>query len=124
MISAKAQRNGFVARLADIADRDAAAALRGRLIGIAAAALPQADDDEYYWRDLVGLKVLNLDGEPLGRVLELMATGANDVLVIALDDASGAAGTKELIPFHRQFVPEVDLEQGTLTVDWTIGEST
>jgi 16S rRNA processing protein RimM len=123
VLAAKAQRNGFVARLAEIADRDAAAALRGRLIGIAAAALPQAEHDEYYWRDLVGLKVLNVAGEPVGRVLEVMATGANDVLVVALDEALGVAGAKELIPFHRQFVPEVDLEQGTLTVDWTIGES-
>jgi 16S rRNA processing protein RimM len=123
VIAAKAQRNGFVARFAEIEDRDEAAALRGRLIGIAAAALPNAEEDEYYWRDLVGLKVLNLAGETLGRVEDLMATGANDVLVVALDHSTAGAGDIELIPFHRQFVPDVDLEQGTLTVDWTIGES-
>ena len=123
VVAAKAQRNGFIARVGDIEDRDAAAALRGRLIGIKAAALPQAADDEYYWRDLVGLKVLDLAGDTVGQVLELMATGANDVLVVALDESLAEAGTQELIPFHRQFVPEVDLERGTLTVDWTIGES-
>ncbi len=123
VLSAKAQRNGFVARIADVEDRDEAASLRGRLIGIDAAALPQAENNEFYWRDLVGLRVLNLGGETIGRVLELMATGANDVLVVALEDPFGTPGAKELIPFHRQFVPEVDLEAGTLTVDWIVGES-
>jgi 16S rRNA processing protein RimM len=125
--TARAQRNGFVAQLADVDDRDVAAALRGRLIAVAAQALPRAGSDEFYWRDLVGLAVKNTGGERLGKVVEVMATGANDVLVVALDrsadDGLPEGLDQELIPFHRQFVTEVDLSGGVLTVDWTVGES-
>lgn len=136
--SAKAQRNGFIAQLEGVEDRDAAAALRGTMIGIEARSLPQAQLDEYYWRDLIGLTVLNLAGEEIGEVVDMMATGANDVMVVALkkDGRKAAQGKKaadgktdrsdadrELIPFHRQYVPSVDLAAGQLTVDWLIGES-
>jgi 16S rRNA processing protein RimM len=123
----RAQRNGFVAQVADVDDRDVAASLRGRLIGVAQDVLPRAGNDEFYWRDLVGLAVKNTRGEHLGRVVEVMATGANDVLVVDLDSATNEDRpdevSQELIPFHRQFVAEVDLSGGTLTVDWTVGES-
>ena len=125
--AARAQRNGFVAQLEGVDDRDQAAALRGRLLGMAAQALPPANDDEYYWRDLVGLTVKNTRGEHFGRVVEVMATGANDVLVVALEQELNANlpddVDQELIPFHRQYVPEVDLEHGSLTVDWTVGDN-
>ena len=127
VIAKRAQSNGFVAQVADVADRDVAASLRGRLIAVAQEVLPRAGNDEFYWRDLVGLAVKNTRGEHLGEVVEVMATGANDVLVVALDtdaNAQLAEGvTQELIPFHRQFVTEVDLAGGTLTVEWTVGDS-
>lgn len=127
VLSTRAQSNGFVAQVADVNDRDVAASLRGRLIAVAQEVLPRAGSDEFYWRDLVGLAVKNTRGEHLGTVVEVMATGANDVLVVDLDGDSNAdlpADTgQELIPFHRQFVPDVDLAGGTLTVDWTVGES-
>jgi 16S rRNA processing protein RimM len=109
----RAQGKGIVATLPGIDDRDAAAALVGSDIRIPRAALPPAAPGEYYWADLEGLEVVTMQGVPLGRVSHLVATGANDVLVIR-------DGVRErLVPFlPGQFVTEVDIQGGRVVVDW------
>jgi 16S rRNA processing protein RimM len=103
--------NVLVAKLAGIDDRDAAYALRGQEISVARSDLPAPEKDEFYWSDLIGLRVKNREGIELGRVDSLMETGAHDVLVVK--------GKKEhLIPFVAAFVGTVDLEKGTIEVDW------
>jgi 16S rRNA processing protein RimM len=114
-LAVREQGSGFVAKLKGIDDRDAAGAMKGRLLAVAPSALPEPAEDEFYWRDLVGLQVYGAAGQHIGSVRDMMATGANDVLIVAL-----AGGGQELIPFHRQYVPEVDLAGGKLTVDWEI----
>ena len=109
-----AERRGesFLCRFAGVADRDAAAALRGALVAVPGAALPALDEGEYYWRDLIGLDVATVAGTALGRVENLMETGANDALV-ARD------GQRErLIPFVGHVVRAVDLQGGVIVVDW------
>ena len=66
---------------------------------------------EFYWADLVGLKVVNLQGHDLGAVQGLLATGANDVLEVKGD-------CHRLIPFIGQVIAEVDLASGVIRVDW------
>lgn len=101
----------LVAKLAGIDDRDAAFALRGQEISVAKSALPPPEENEYYWSDLIGLKVVNRQGIELGKVDSLMESGANDLLVVK--------GTREhLIPFIAAFVGKVDLAGGTIEVDW------
>lgn len=102
---------GLIAKLAGVDDRDAAAGLHGKLIGINRKQLPDADD-EYYWADLEGLEVVTRAGESLGNVHHLLETGANDVLVVR--------GERErLIPFLRgEVVKDIDLAAGRMTVDW------
>jgi len=117
LLVARAQAQGLVAELATVTDRDGAERLKGTHVGVPASSLPAAEADEYYWRDLIGLEVRTLDGARLGDVADILATGANDVLVVAL-----SAGGRELIPFDRRFVPEVDLAGGYLSVDWIVGE--
>jgi len=107
------QGKGIVAKLKGCDDRDAAAALMDTTIAISREQLPQARPDEYYWADLEGLKVSNLDGVELGVVDHLLATGANDVLVVK------QGKTERLIPFVQgQFVKNIDLAAGQMTVDW------
>ncbi|GAA0724164.1 ribosome maturation factor RimM [Dokdonella soli] len=109
----RAQGKGLVAELPGIADRDAAAALAGAEIWVARSALPAPKPGEYYWSDLEGLEIVTIDGVSLGKVSHLIATGANDVLVVK------DAERERLIPFLiGQFVTEVDLGTGRLTVDW------
>jgi len=108
----KRQAGTIVAKLAGIDDRDAALALRGRAIWIDRSQLPEPGPGEYYWADLLGIRVETAEGRPLGVVAAMMETGANDVMVVA--------GEKErLIPFvPGKYVLTVDLEQQRLVVDW------
>ncbi|RYD14354.1 MAG: ribosome maturation factor RimM [Lysobacteraceae bacterium] len=109
----RAQGKGIVAELPGVTDRDAAAALVGSEIWVARSALPPPAPGEYYWSDLEGLEVSTVEGVSLGTVSHLLATGANDVLVVRNADR------ERLIPFLvGQFVTEVDLEAGRVTVDW------
>ena len=108
----RAQGKGIVALLPETADRDAAAALVGAEIWIERDRLPKPRKGEWYWTDLEGLEVVTLQGVRLGTVSHLVATGANDVLVVA--------GERErLIPFlPGSTVSEVDLAARTIRVDW------
>jgi 16S rRNA processing protein RimM len=94
-------------------DRDAAEALRGTLLQVDAEALPElADEDEYYDHQLIGLRVLHLDGTELGTVTDVLHPPASPVLVVARPD-----GSEELVPFVAAIVPEVDVDRGVAVVD-------
>lgn len=108
----RAHGKGFVARLAGVEDRDAAAALGGAEIEVPRDCLAPTSAGEYYWNDLIGLEVMTTAGQRLGRVERMMATGANDVMVLAGD-------RRRLVPFvHGRVVQAVDLEAGEIRVDW------
>lgn len=111
LIEGRMQGEGVIARLEGVNDRDAARGLIGTEIAVLRRELPPAEPGEYYWSDLEGLRVVNLDGVELGTVSHLFETGANDVLVVV--------GERErLIPFTRDAVKEVDLQARLLRVDW------
>lgn len=103
---------GVVATLADVGDRDAAEALRGSELWVPRSALPPPSPGEYYWVDLEGLRVVNLEGADLGTVSHLFSTSANDVVV--------TQGERErMIPFLvPDYVHAVDFDAGVITVDW------
>lgn len=103
---------GLVALLEGWEDRDAARRLLGADIAIERLQLPAVEPDEYYWADLIGLRVVNRAEVELGRVDSLMETGSNDVLVVRDD-------REHLIPFlPGDVIIEVDLKAGTIRVDW------
>ncbi len=111
--SGRRQGKAVVAKLEGCNDRDAAEELVGALISIPRSALPDTTvPGEYYWADLVGLRVETVDGVELGRIEQLFETGSNDVIVVQ--------GDKErLVPYiWEQVVREVDLEAGVMRVDW------
>ena len=115
MRGARGQASGksILARLPELEDRDAAEAMRGVEIYVPRDALPPAKPGEFYWIDLEGLRVMTVEGVPLGTVSHMFSTGANDVLV-ARDDVR-----ERLIPFVRpQYVTDVDFDAGVVTVDW------
>jgi len=107
------QGKTLVAHFAGIDDRETAAALVGQDLSVARDRLPDTEEDEYYWADLTGLEVVNREGIALGRVHNLLSTGANDVLVVRGD-------RERLVPFVQgQYVLEVDLKAGRILVDWS-----
>lgn len=94
-----------------IENRDKAEDLVGCKIFISRAVLPELPDGEYYWHDLMGLAVISTDGKELGKIEEIMETGANDVYV-----ARGEFG-EALIPAIEDVIKEVNLEKGYMIVD-------
>jgi 16S rRNA processing protein RimM len=109
-----------VARLVGVADRNAAEALKGATVKIARSHFPALADGEFYWVDLMGLPVENLEGQSLGVVRDLMDNGAHPILRVAGADVPEADLIKQelLIPFVDQFVKEVDQKAKRIVVDW------
>ena len=105
----------LVVRLEGVETREAAARFSGRDVAVPRDALPREGDDEVYVSDLVGLDVVNRAGQPLGRVTEVSANGAQPVLRVV-----GADGGERLIPFVAALVDEVDLPSSRIVVDWEI----
>ncbi len=112
LVEGRRHGKGIVVHLEGIDDRDDAAELLGSDIGVDRDALPEAEEGHYYWADLEGLTVLHTDGTELGKVAYLMATGANDVLVVD-------GPVERLIPFvPGTVILDVDLAEGVIRVDW------
>ena len=109
----KPHRSGFVAQIDGIDDREVAQGLSGHTIGVEESSLPATAEDEFYWKDLIGLAVENPAGAVLGEVSGFIETGANDVVVVRTENG------EKLIPFVRHVVTEVDLRSGRIVVDWT-----
>ena len=104
--------NRLIALLDSADDRDQAEALVHRQIAVYRDQFPALAADEYYWTDLLGLSVRLEDGRVLGTIANMLATGANDVMVVR--------GERErLIPFVQgHYVKRVDLDARTVIVDW------
>jgi 16S rRNA processing protein RimM len=110
------QGKDWIVKLVGVDDRNAAEALVGQYVGAPRNALPATGEDEFYWGDLVGLAVMNEQGEPLGRVAELIESGAHAVMVVK--DGEGKAAVERLLPFVGQVVKAVDVPAGVMRVDW------
>lgn len=103
---------GLIGTLPGVEDRDVADALRGAELFVPRSALPPPRDGEFYWIDLEGLRVENLDGVDFGKAAFVFSNGANDVLVVRGD-------RERMIPWIRpDFVRELDFDAGRILVDW------
>lgn len=112
VIAARVQSNTLVAQVDGVDTREAAAALRGSEIGVPREQFPAAASGEFYWADLIGSKVVNVEQDELGRVERIVQTGANDVLLVK-------DGKQEiLVPFIASAILNVDLAAGVIVVDW------
>ena len=101
----------IIAKFSEIADRTQAETYKDYLIGVSKDYLPQLNDNQYYWNDLIGLEVLNLQDVSFGLVDTYIETGANDVIVVK--------GDKErLIPYTPMTVLKVDTIKNKIIVDW------
>lgn len=105
-----------IAKLEHCNDRDEALAYTGYEIAIEPEQLEQLrGENEYYWHELIGMRVINQQGIELGVVKSLMETGANDVLVVAKESDN----KEHLVPWiMHQSIIAVDRQRGVLEVDW------
>ncbi len=112
VLQGRLQGKGLVALLEGCNTRDDAEALRGREITVFDTDFAPLGENEYYWRDLIGLRVVNREGVDFGRVHSLIETGANNVLVVRGD-------RERLVPWViDQYIDKVDLDEKLISVDW------
>ena len=122
----KIHNDVLVVKLKGIDDRDAALACKGRQIAVPRDLLPLAEENEYYWSDLIGLRVKNKQGIDFGLIVDVFETGANDVIAIRADKVEQEVSAEKikaipqerLLPFIDAVVLEVDLTTKTMLVDW------
>ena len=118
----KHHNHEIIVKLKGVDDREAAQTLANVEIGVDLSVFPELEEGDYYWHDLIGCSVVNLDGYTMGTVTEMMETGSNDVLVIkaTLKDAFGIK--ERLVPFlDGQVIKKVDLTTRSIEVDWDPG---
>lgn len=108
----KPHGGGIIVKFPGINSPEEARLFTGKTIAIQREQLPELTKGEYYWSDLEGLTVINQRGETLGKVIYLIETGSNDVLVVK--------GVKEIaIPYlPGKVVLQVDLKMKEIHVDW------
>ncbi len=117
LIEGKEQGKNIIARLDKVKYRDEAEALIGTEIAIHKDQLEVLAENEYFWRDLIGLSVETIEGEKLGKIDWLFDTGSNDVIVIK--ETEGVEVKEHLLPFvFDDVIKSVDLETSLMIVDW------
>ena len=119
IVTAKEHGAGVVATAQELADRDAAEALKGAAIFVSRASFPTPDEGEFYWIDLIGLQVHNRAAASLGEVIGLIETGPHCVLRIQ-PAGTHTEAEEVLIPFVDAYVDGVDLAERRIAVDWEI----
>jgi 16S rRNA processing protein RimM len=103
---------GVIARIDGVSDRNGAEALKGVRLVVDRGQLPEADVEEFYHADLIGLRAVDGEGRTIGRVVAVANYGAGDLIEIEL----AATRKTELVPFKTAFVPSVDIGGGTITI--------
>ena len=118
----KHHNHELIAKLKNVNDRETAQSLANVEIGVDLSVFPQLEEGDYYWHDLIGCDVVNLEGYAMGTVTEMMETGSNDVLVVRANSKDAFGKQERLIPFlYEQVVKRVDLTTKIIEVDWDAG---
>ncbi len=119
-----------IAQLVGVVGRDASEALKGAAVSIPRSDFPELPADEFYWSDLIGLDVVNLQGDALGQVTGMMdnsvqsifritpAADAAVALAEAAENGADAKAEERLIPYVDAYVKSIDLAAKKMTVDW------
>jgi 16S rRNA processing protein RimM len=114
LTTARAAKDGVVARCVGIDTKEAADALRGLRLYVPRSALPEPDEDEFYLADLIGLTVRHVTtNELIGKIKSVQNFGADDLLEIT----PALGGQTWYLPFTRAAVPEVKIAEGLVLAD-------
>ncbi|MDY6850979.1 MAG: ribosome maturation factor RimM [Thermodesulfobacteriota bacterium] len=103
VVEARPHKNIVLLKFKGLRSRDEALELTGADICVRRDWLPGLEDNEYYWADLIGLDVFDERGEFLGRVENILPTGADDILALSHH------GREILLPFRAEIILDVDL---------------
>ena len=110
LISLEKRKNGFVMQLDGITDISQVEQVQGQNVYVSRELLPEISDDEFYWDDIIGMKVIDIKGRDLGEIVSIIPTGSNDVFVV--DKIK-----QHMIPWTDDVVKEISLETNIMSVD-------
>ncbi|KTD05691.1 ribosome maturation factor RimM [Fluoribacter gormanii] len=112
LLRAEVQNKSIIAQIEGYPERELVAQLTNIEIAVRQEQLEKLEPGEYYWHQLIGMNVINQQGKSFGKVIEIIPTGANDVLVVE-------GNKRHLIPYlPGKFILDVDANQQLITVDW------
>lgn len=112
----------MIAKLDAVDDREQAQAFTSVEIGVPNTDLPELPEGEFYWRDLMGMTVVNQQGYNLGVVSDMLETGANDVMVVKANAKDAFGKQERLLPYLLdQVVLNINLTEKQISVDWDPG---
>ena len=106
----RAQGKFTILQVSGVTSRNAAEDLVGDEVFVLLSDMPELEDDQFYWHEMVGINVVTDNGQKLGQVTSLLDTGANDVLVVS------GTGHEYLLPVIDEIIVSVDKEEGVLVV--------
>ena len=113
-VQSELPRDFIIAAIEGVTTRNAAEELKNCELFVDSKYLPSPEKGEFYINDLIGLGVINKEGEILGNVMAVHNFGAGDILEIKFDNKK----TSELLRFSRLLFPEIDLQNKTIQIDW------
>jgi len=106
-------KKGVLLTLEGVSTREASEALVGKLVLVDKTNLPALDEDTWYWKDLIGLTVVDTGMGEVGKVEQLFSTSADDILVVTNKTPQGKQ--EVLIPMNAAFIKEINLEAGVIS---------
>ncbi len=112
--AARAHKGALLVRAEEVPDRTAADKVKGLKLYVDRADLPETEEDEYYITDLIGMSVVDVAGQPVGKVANVDNFGAGDLL-----DIKPLEGANFYVLFSLENVPEVSIAEGKVVVDLT-----
>ena len=112
ILASRQTPKGFLVDLEGVDSRDLAASLRGYELVLDREELDAPDEEEFYVGDLVGLEVYDDTGTYIGSVVDILDTPAHEIILVQNDGAA----TEQYIPFSREHVPTIDLEERRILV--------
>ena len=111
LCSVRRGKDAWLVKLAGVDTPELAQRVVGREVFLPRNELPKLRSGEFYWSDLKGLTVINQKSLVLGKITEIIATGANDVLVVEGE-------RRRLIPYISQVIVKIDLNTAQMVVAW------
>lgn len=112
IVEGKVHGEFLVVKIAGFDDRDEVRQFTNCVVGVDRELLAELPENEFYWEDLLGLDVENLDGIKFGKITQMLATGSNDIMQVETKDK------RRMIPYTSDAVKKVDLNAKKVIVDW------
>jgi len=112
ILSLRSHKNGFIVAFDGYHDPESVGMLRNQLVFVQSNNLPPLPEGEYYHHELIGLRMMTSEGRELGELVQIIQTGANDVLIVQTPSRA-----EILIPYIDDIVRKIDLEKGEILID-------